>query len=49
MQQEACVRIERTAEMAERAIDFFDQFGPPDRGARDDIGMTIQILGAAMY
>src|ERR1700732_1408501 len=48
MQQEARVRIEAAAKMVLRMRDALDQVRAPDHRARDDIGMAVQILGAAV-
>src|SRR5271154_3120232 len=48
MQQKACVRIEAAAEVVQRMLHILDQLRAPDHGARDDVGVAVEILGAAV-
>src|SRR5258708_38159631 len=48
MQQKACVRIHRSAEMAQRPTNFFDQIDAPDHRSGDNIRMAVEILRATM-
>src|SRR5260370_29811460 len=49
MKQEACVRIENPAQMVQRMRYAFDKLRAPDHRAGDDIGVSVEILGAAMF
>src|SRR5438552_11864342 len=48
MEQETCMRIERSAEVPEFTIDPFDQFRASDDRAGDDVGMSIEVFRATM-
>src|ERR1700731_4703593 len=48
MKQEARMRIENPAKMIQGMRHAFDKFRASDYGAGDDIGMSVEVLGAAM-
>src|SRR5579863_9282420 len=48
MEQETCMGVERTAEVSEFAIDTVDQIGAPNHCTSDDVGMSIEVLGATV-
>src|SRR6266478_984401 len=48
MEQKARVRIENPAEMVQGVGDPSGKPGASDHGARDDIGMSVEVLGPAM-
>ena len=48
MKQEAGMRVERSTEVVEFMEDLFGQVGTADNSSCHDIGMAVQIFGAAM-
>src|SRR5579863_1367090 len=48
IQEKARVRIERAAKVILRALDFANQVAASDRGARNDIRVTVQIFCRAV-
>jgi len=48
VKQKGCVRIEGGAQVVKPVLDVLDQVRAANDGARNNIRMTVQVLGATM-